>query len=72
MPHHMVDEAVAAEAIDPATLIAENKTLRDRLLRPDRVVVAKRDRTDAPPQSVAEAPSGTSRSYSSRRAPSSA
>jgi molecular chaperone GrpE len=33
MPHHMVDEAVAAEAIDPATLIAENKTLRDRLLR---------------------------------------
>ena len=33
MPHHMVDEAVAVEAIDPATLIAENKTLRDRLLR---------------------------------------
>lgn len=33
MPHHMVDEAVAAEAIDPATLIAENKSLRDRLLR---------------------------------------
>ena len=33
MPHHMVDEAVAAEAVDPATLIAENKSLRDRLLR---------------------------------------
>jgi molecular chaperone GrpE len=33
MPHHMVDEIVAAEAIDPATLIAENQSLRDRLLR---------------------------------------
>jgi len=33
MPHHMVDEAVAAEAVDPATLIAENRSLRDRLLR---------------------------------------
>lgn len=33
MPHHMVDEALAAEAIDPATLLAENKSLRDRLLR---------------------------------------
>jgi molecular chaperone GrpE len=33
MPHHMVDEVVAAEAIDPATLIAENQSLRDRLLR---------------------------------------
>jgi molecular chaperone GrpE len=33
MPHHMVDEVVAAEAIDPATLVAENQSLRDRLLR---------------------------------------
>jgi molecular chaperone GrpE len=29
----MVDEVVAAEAIDPATLVAENQSLRDRLLR---------------------------------------
>jgi molecular chaperone GrpE len=33
MPHHMVDEAVAAEAVDPATLMTENQSLRDRLLR---------------------------------------
>jgi molecular chaperone GrpE len=33
MPHNMVDEAVAAESIDPAMLIAENESLRDRLLR---------------------------------------
>jgi molecular chaperone GrpE len=33
MPHSMVDEAVAQEAVDPATLMAENASLRDRLLR---------------------------------------
>jgi len=33
MTHSNVDEAVAAEAVDPATLIAENASLRDRLLR---------------------------------------
>jgi molecular chaperone GrpE len=33
MPHSMVDEAVAREAVDPATLMAENASLRDRLLR---------------------------------------
>jgi molecular chaperone GrpE len=33
MPHRPVDEAIAKEAVDPATLIAENGSLRDRLLR---------------------------------------
>jgi hypothetical protein len=33
MPHSNVDEAVAQEAVDVATLIAENASLRDRLLR---------------------------------------
>jgi molecular chaperone GrpE len=33
MPHSMVDEAVAQEAVDAATLLAENASLRDRLLR---------------------------------------
>jgi molecular chaperone GrpE len=36
MPHRThsdLDEAVAREAVDPATLIAENASLRDRLLR---------------------------------------
>jgi molecular chaperone GrpE len=33
MPHRPVDEAIAKEAVDPATLIAENDSLRDRLLR---------------------------------------
>jgi molecular chaperone GrpE len=32
-PHSIEDEAVATEAVDPATLIAENASLRDRLLR---------------------------------------
>jgi molecular chaperone GrpE len=31
--HSPDDEAVAAEAVDPATLIAENRSLQDRLLR---------------------------------------
>jgi molecular chaperone GrpE len=33
MPHSIEDEAVATEAVDPATLTAENASLRDRLLR---------------------------------------
>ena len=33
MPHRQVDEAIAEEAVDPATLLAENESLRDRLLR---------------------------------------
>jgi molecular chaperone GrpE len=33
MPHSVVDEAVATEAVDAATLVAENASLRDRLLR---------------------------------------
>jgi molecular chaperone GrpE len=33
MPHSNVDEAVAQEAVDVATLVAENASLRDRLLR---------------------------------------
>ena len=33
MPHSLEDEAVATEAVDPGTLIAENAALRDRLLR---------------------------------------
>jgi molecular chaperone GrpE len=33
MPHRHVDEAIAEEAVDPATLLAENESLRDRLLR---------------------------------------
>src|SRR6266446_2599484 len=33
MPHSNVDEAVAQEAVDVATLIAENASLRDGLLR---------------------------------------
>ena len=33
MPHSNVDEAVAKEAVDVATLVAENASLRDRLLR---------------------------------------
>jgi molecular chaperone GrpE len=33
MPHSIDDEAVATEAVDMGTLVAENKSLRDRLLR---------------------------------------
>ena len=33
MPHSIEDEAIATEAVDPGTLIAENAALRDRLLR---------------------------------------
>lgn len=33
MPHHIEDEEVARQATDMATLIAENASLRDRLLR---------------------------------------
>ena len=33
MAHSNVDEAVAQEAVDVATLVAENASLRDRLLR---------------------------------------
>ena len=33
MPHSNVDEAIAQEAVDTATLVAENASLRDRLLR---------------------------------------
>jgi molecular chaperone GrpE len=33
MPHSIDDEAVATEAVDMGTLIAENASLRDRLLR---------------------------------------
>jgi len=33
MPHSNVDEAIAQEAVDVATLVAENASLRDRLLR---------------------------------------
>jgi molecular chaperone GrpE len=33
MPHSVVDEVVATEAVDVATLVAENASLRDRLLR---------------------------------------
>ena len=32
-PHSTEDEAVATEAVDPGTLVAENAALRDRLLR---------------------------------------
>ena len=49
-------------------VVEDGYTIHDRLLRPARVVVAKRDRTDGP-QSVAEAPSGTSRSRSPERLP---
>jgi molecular chaperone GrpE len=31
--HHVEDERVATEAVDPATLLAENQSLRDRLMR---------------------------------------
>jgi molecular chaperone GrpE len=31
--HHAEDERVAVEAVDPATLLAENQPLRDRLMR---------------------------------------
>jgi len=31
--HSIEDEAVATEAVDPATLLAENQSLRDRLMR---------------------------------------
>ena len=33
MPHSIEDEAIATEAVDAGTLIAENAALRDRLLR---------------------------------------
>jgi molecular chaperone GrpE len=33
MPHSIDDEAVATEAVDMGTLIAENTSLRDRMLR---------------------------------------
>ena len=33
MPHSIEDEAVATEAVDAGTLVAENAALRDRLLR---------------------------------------
>ena len=33
MPHSREDEAIATEAVDAATLVAENAELRDRLLR---------------------------------------
>lgn len=33
MPHHIEDEEVAREATDVATLVAENGSLRDQLLR---------------------------------------
>jgi molecular chaperone GrpE len=33
MPHSVVDEVIAQEAVDAATLMAENASLRDRLLR---------------------------------------
>jgi molecular chaperone GrpE len=33
MPHSPVDEAIATEAVDAATIVAENASLRDRLLR---------------------------------------
>lgn len=33
MPHRLEDEKVAAEAVDVGTLVAENASLRDRLLR---------------------------------------
>jgi molecular chaperone GrpE len=33
MPHSIEDEAVATEAVDMGTLLAENVSLRDRLLR---------------------------------------
>jgi molecular chaperone GrpE len=33
MPHSIEDEAVATEAVDVGTLLAENASLRDRLLR---------------------------------------
>jgi molecular chaperone GrpE len=33
MPHSIEDEAVATEAVDAATLLRENVSLRDRLLR---------------------------------------
>jgi hypothetical protein len=33
MPHRIEDEAVATEAVDIGTLLAENAALRDRLLR---------------------------------------
>src|SRR3982074_741857 len=33
MPHRDVEEAIAKEAVDTATLVAENQSLRDRLLR---------------------------------------
>jgi molecular chaperone GrpE len=32
-PHSNVDEAIAAEAVDVGTLLAENASLRDRLMR---------------------------------------
>ena len=33
MPHSIEDEAIATEAVDMGTLLAENASLRDRLLR---------------------------------------
>lgn len=33
MPHRVEDEAIATEAVDVGTLVAENASLRDRLLR---------------------------------------
>jgi molecular chaperone GrpE len=33
MPHRIEDEAIATEAVDVGTLVAENASLRDRLLR---------------------------------------
>jgi molecular chaperone GrpE len=32
-PHRIEDEAIATEAVDPGTLVAENAGLRDRLMR---------------------------------------
>ena len=69
--HEAVAEVDSPEH-SPGTVVRvveDGYTIHDRLLRPARVVVAKRDRTDAPPQSVAEAPSGTSRSRSPERLP---
>src|ERR1700730_2417370 len=47
MGHSMVDESVATEAVDPATLVAENASLRDRLLR--ALADAENTRQRAPP-----------------------
>ena len=50
-------------------VVEDGYTIHDRLLRPARVFVAKRHRTDAPPPSDAEAPSGASRSRSPEHLP---